>query len=1116
MLQKIVSIKKRFCVSLLLSGLYAPLWHAEQVEHTLDIPVLGQARLTGELDILNNEYSLQGELIGELLKLDLGPLSIDKPTVALSNTKGLSVTARGTLFNKSIEIGVQELKSTKRIVLGATFVEKPTITVLPGKPFTLDSVSIAIERPEGGIKPSISFSAKTILFNQEVNLTFGIDDIQPLDVTVKNIAFADLIDTVKGTPLESIIVKEATIKIKNVISALRGQTQASDIDVELSGTVDFTPLGMTDINQDVSSLSMKAIFNKEKGFEFGANLQADVKIPFLGVLKGGMFEVKIPYEKKKEEKVKLMLAGRVESVEIPTVGTVDLSVSAALEGKFFDFEAKLNKDVTIGEVTLGNPYLKLVRDEKLKIVVSGDATLKGYQVIAKADLDFGPKEGKSSLPINPEKVSISGKLKAQEPLRPFKDIKIPDLPQADQLFVDALALREASIMLDLALGDQKEAGLSFSGQADIFNLPLEAQVSFIQSEGQKGVVVKAGLPREWKISDSIKGFTALDKVPFKNPYIYISSLDKYTDPTSKQAISKGISLFSGIEAKGILENLKKIPVVNFEELGIYGTFSADPTQIKVGANLPNLIKTENKFFRGIGVRFEISGEPSIAFKLNIAVRPPGQEEDLVFTGEVKPEAMEAEVSLSMQGFWEQPFGIPGLAIGNLALEIAANYAQICSTGLPSGIGMTGSVKLGVEDRAKTMMIAANITESADIMFAGKLDGPFATRDIIDYYKSIALTAARHTLRTDKLRAKINQIESDFNALLNKKGIKDVLEIGVRDIELKIVPTTTAIGQITFQRGITIAGGFDFLGQTGKVYYNISETGIKAEGYLSKIDIGKGIFKLDGVGQDGKKGTQDDGPIVKISLNLSELPQYLVSGNVEFLRMASRDILINLSKDGFEFTIEGKINNIHEAKITCKSKGGFKNPDFTFEGSLKSDFKDFVRNKIRKILENRIKNAKLKIVQKISQKILDFIKDKKPIFDIKKAHIRGSLQELVRGKLPYIDFTVKVLDKTIDFSAQFDFKDIEGSALSILKQAFESAPGFPGVKTLLGMVEKELDKRDDKTREIEQATQEQVEEFEKITQQQKKGEISKEEAKKAFDTSSAKLNKRIEAIKKKYK
>lgn len=1062
-------LKKYFHISLASFFIFSLSIQAQQIEHVVDIPILGQARLTGELDILKNEYSLQGELIGEFAKLDFGPLRIDKLTVMLSNTKGLGITARGTLFNKSVEIGIKEIKSTTHMVFDATFIDKPSINILPSQKITLEKIAITIDRPSKDAKPTVTFSAQTRLFNQDVTLSFGTEKIAPLGINLKEIAFQELLQSTKNTILEKVLIKDATFKIRNIMDALMGkkkEEEPQDIDVEISGMVDFSSLGIADIKQDISSLVMKATFNKIDGFQFAAELTKDVSIPYLGMLKDGKFELGIPF-KKSETKPKLILSGRIESVVLPKVGTVDLSVSAALEGKNFDISAALNKDITLGQVTIGKPSLRLVRDKNLLIVISGDATIRNYQVLAEATINFGPRGESTTLPTKPQSIKLVGTIKSKEPIRPFKNVKIPGLPQSDEILTKALVLREASVGLDIGIEQGKEKSFFFSGKADVFNVPLDAKVIFTKVGGKDGVVFKGGFSKGWKISDSIKKLagTKLDDIQFKNPSLFISSIDGYIDEETKQTINKGISLLSGLSPQGALEKFKKIPNLNFDNILVYGTFSTDPSKIKIGASLPDIFNFEN-FGKGRvksgGVIFEITGKPSIALKANLLVKPTKNDSELLFTGEIQPEAEELKLALTMEGFWDDPFGIAGLSIGNMALQTATSYKML-ATGVPiSGIGMTGSMKIGSGEQGKQITLAVNLTENEkDTMLFGELKGldgrpgKLSMQECVDFSKSMAIKAAEKTLKGQpKLQTKLNSINKNVTTFLNKENVKKILSTSVRDVEVKIVPYDTKIGQIQFKRGLTFKGILEMLGKEAGLNINIDTSGILAEGWLSEINLANGAFKLSGAGRDMKRGTPDDGAYIKLLLKLNKLPEFIVSCDLELLKIRNKKLDIALSKNGFKFELQGKLHGVYATKLYCKSSGGLKKPDFSFKGELQNDFRDTLRDVMRKILENRIKKAKTKIARKVSKKVLEYIEKRKPLMQFKQASIEGSLQDLIKLKPPRLKATVMFLDSTVNIDMDFRFKDVTQNAVSVIKKVIEKLPGYKGLKVVFNLIKED--------------------------------------------------------------
>ena len=74
---------------------------------------------------------------------------------------------------------------------------------------------------------------------------------------------------------------------------------------------------------------------------------------------------------------------------------------------------------TIDYAGHGHIVLTLGRDKNLLIVISGDATIRNFQVLAEATINFGPKGESTTLPTKPQSIKLVGTIKSKEPLKPF-------------------------------------------------------------------------------------------------------------------------------------------------------------------------------------------------------------------------------------------------------------------------------------------------------------------------------------------------------------------------------------------------------------------------------------------------------------------------------------------------------------------------------------------------------------------------------------------------------------------------------------------------------------------------------------------------------------------------
>jgi len=128
---------------------------------------------------------------------------------------------------------------------------------------------------------------------------------------------------------------------------------------------------------------------------------------------------------------------------------------------------------------------------------------------------------------------------------------------------------------------------------------------------------------------------------------------------------------------------------------------------------------------------------------------------------------------------------------------------------------------------------------------------------------------------------------------------------------------------------------------------IDNEGVHATGSLPKINLGP--LKVGGAGPDEIAGSEDDGPV--ISMSLSKNPSFFMDGNVDFFGLKSKT-RINISKTSFSFKTEGKFANLFQSYFYVESVGTTTQDfDFIAKGEFKSDFYEEIKKQMRKDVKN---------------------------------------------------------------------------------------------------------------------------------------------------------------------
>ncbi|MFA6066699.1 MAG: cell envelope integrity protein TolA [Candidatus Babeliaceae bacterium] len=558
--------------------------------------------------------------------------------------------------------------------------------------------------------------------------------------------------------------------------------------------------------------------------------------------------------------------------------------------------------------------------------------------------------------------------------KPFGDISMDAVDAIMGKIVHSITLDNSE--LGFYISPAGIANFFVDGSGSIFNIPLMVRLFINLEPGNSGLVLQAGLPKVWKFSDSFPTLKTLDFLEIKKAYAYISSI-RYIDYSIATqmipgagagatvsgrpsiGITPGIELRPGVSVYGEINLKKLLPFLKEYEAGLetaslYGTVSWNPDNVLFGVGLPDLIKLSGKGpFKSAGTWVEIRGTPSVAIIVAFTFIPSSQDGPLTLTGRFNMGTEEAIVAFTLQGVWENVFGINGLALSNLAIQVNANYKLLIASGLPSALGMIGTIELGKIPNLKKITLAGKFdtTNVKDFALQGKLEGTITMREVLETCETLAAnsikTVAHAVTKSTAANKTIDDITREFNVIMNAPVVKQLVDIEFKDIEVTLAPQPVRIGEIVILQGFTIKGACKILGVDAHLVISVSKSGLLIEGYLSPINLG-GIFKLTGTGRDKKFGTPDDGAIISCALNMSD-QHFIISGVVEFLGM-SEQTQITLDKDGYNCFLEGKLWGIFEAATHIYTRGSIKNPDVYFKSTMKNDIFKFLEEKVFRELD----------------------------------------------------------------------------------------------------------------------------------------------------------------------
>ncbi len=665
------------------------------------------------------------------------------------------------------------------------------------------------------------------------------------------------------------------------------------------------------------------------------------------------------------------------AIEIPFLGNVPLK--GAVDITEPSYTAEIAKPLVFQDATITKAKIKFdsgMREEKEEkrtpfFSISCDIEIHGLEFGATIRIGGILEKHKDKYPGGTA-IAVEGHLK-QESFKPFEKTNIPTIKD----------ITVGKVKLGLkSVGEAKE--FSINGESTILKTDVNVEIKFVKISEGTGIIASASLKPNWKLSNIIPKLkdTPLESLKFKKAQMIVSSINESKSPFEEDIeeikmgetdirIKKGISLVGKIEfSGGLFDKAKKVMSNDVKEVTIYGTISTNIKDIAFGARLPGILKFEEGTFRSFGLGFEIS-PTFFALITKATIKPTPDDPDLDFTARVQINPDEFEFSGSMEGRWNNALGIKGFDLADVGIEALINFEQLAATGIPlSGLGFTG--KFYIDDIIYIEIALLLTTKIHEIIAKGVIKN-LTLKDILKISK--------------KMDTKIPE--------------EKIPDLGIREGMIYCAPTGGEIGEFSFDPGMAFTADIVFFGKEGKLNLAVNAAGISGEGYLSKIELpvkkeAKKFFVLTGAGLDEKKGTEDDGPTIKISLTPSE-QSFFLSGMVKILGI-SQEIDLHISPQKIYFKIEkALLNGLWTTKIEGSTVGENlkKLEDFWIVAKMKEDFFDFLAKKavvdiekFRQKTTTRIDKAKAEVetIQTEIDKINNNINEKQLKVDTIKTEI----------------------------------------------------------------------------------------------------------------------------------
>lgn len=521
---------------------------------------------------------------------------------------------------------------------------------------------------------------------------------------------------------------------------------------------------------------------------------------------------------------------------------------------------------------------------------------------------------------------------------PFKLSDIPGLnqiPHADKFALTKLIISEHGIEADTILGGKATDLFAFNNSG--WNVALT----------QKDFAITELLPplKNTPLKEIKFPFLALmlSEEGLDKQFSQLSKVgqdalkDIFTSPSDTVKIDKGLAIIAGFHpdnAGTLKDGVKGIGVHDSVVVigEIDGIFGGSP-KVKLEGKLsktgkPHHMPNGTSYKTGEEVAFFInvleSGQDfDFELGIEVGVNTKIKNDILLFDSRVKMEIMDEgfgiDVEGQMKGTWHKPFGINGLSLSDVTIEL--------------GTQEDGAIKLGF----------GGATVIADQHFKMAADGKFLP-EALGFPQAIAFVGSADTLPllfVEDIALKVLAKEIKFDL---PQGIMPVFKNakfafatpGAEDPDLKIDG-----------EGFALKGGLSWLGhELGSVNMSVSPTkGIYVADKIDDIDLGP--LKLTDNHFTMKAGLKNIVPTVS------------VNADIEIKYLGIKDKFdVNFDKKGASFETTTKFGDDFSMHNLLRLSGidlsltkpSFTNADFYMEGDMQLDIGKFVEEPSKAALD----------------------------------------------------------------------------------------------------------------------------------------------------------------------
>jgi len=823
-----------------------------------------------------------------------------KNVVGSINDKG-NLVLDGTCIINNREGSISKTSfdaSSKELTLTLTYKNPFTFFILPDTEVSITTFKLLLS------DSTQELSAQKSIFTKDKNeskITFGIEQTNNSGglVTISDpVPLVSIIPSAKGNKdAEGIMLDDVSISFMNPLApelaAASGSAMPSstiNATAKLSHIKLYGNACLSDSDATITitgpSISFDALGNTPIVLDDDVTLNAPTIS--IDISKGGG----IP---------DIGIGGTLNST-LPVVGTINTPMHGTKSDGALELRGKLGNLVDWGPVSLGNPEIVIATQYSAAAAPAADpnATANAATATTPAPPPTTTPTGSKSLRLELRgEMNLFG-LKITPILRFIKpaitDLLTTGVPRRVVEFAGEInsgkpikplecipALKEIPGLKDFLL-EKAQLGVDSTKKTFIGGtttlLGVATQTKILTS-GAKGLVASTIKP--WKISDSIPSLagSVLDSFALKTANFAFTA-SNYFDAASGMMMERGANIFGTLDLNhGIFAPLRRMMGKALPpEITIGIVLRQNPRDIKLQAAIPLDINLSSRVSIH-NLIFEVGLAPSFALMVSLRFIVDKNSPPLLFTARIEFAIPYFAVSGTLQGMWHKPFGIPGLMMSDVALEIQQPYAAVP----PIGFGVAGTIGIG-DLLAKA---AVKISPLSTLLLAEVNEWPLFM--LPSFLKMVGLN-------------------------LGPLDVIKAIDISLHDVKFKFAPLGGQIGTLYFDPGISASGKLILnipyvIKAQLEAGFNLDWLGgFKLYALMPKFNIGP--LKITGKGKDRKWNTADDGPIFSVVLSIME-QRIFISALAELFN-SSAEIEIDVGLLHVRFKMLMKLLGFLDAKI----------------------------------------------------------------------------------------------------------------------------------------------------------------------------------------------------------